>query len=143
MPSRVLVLALALVLTAGIAAPASADPTDDYIAKALKAFDVPGLALVVIKDGKIVKAAGYGFADRERKVPVTPETVFKIGSVSKQLIATVIMLLAQDGRLTVDDPVSRYLEGTPASWAAITIRHLLSHTAGLVRESPAFDPMKV
>jgi D-alanyl-D-alanine carboxypeptidase len=72
----------------------------------------------------------------------TPETIYKIGSVSKQFIATAIMLLVQDGRLKVDDPVSRYLEGTPPAWQPITIRHLLTHTGGIVRESPAFDPNK-
>jgi CubicO group peptidase (beta-lactamase class C family) len=62
--------------------------------------------------------------------------------VSKQFIATAIMLLVRDGRLSLEDPISRYLDGTPASWSPITIRHLLTHTAGLVRESPAFDPDK-
>ena len=56
-------------------------------------FHLPGLALLIVRDGQVVKAAGYGSADIERKIPVTPETVFKIGSVSKQLIATGIMLL--------------------------------------------------
>jgi D-alanyl-D-alanine carboxypeptidase len=119
-----------------------ADSIDEYIARAMKEFHLPGVALLVVRDGQVVKAAGYGFADIERKTPVTPETVFKIGSISKQLIATGIMLLVQDGRLTVDDPVTRYFPDAPPSWAPMRVRHLLSHTAGLVRESPAFDPMK-
>jgi D-alanyl-D-alanine carboxypeptidase len=135
-----LVLLVALVLSA--AAAARADDVDDYIARQLKDYKLPGVALAVIKDGNIVKVAGYGLADRERNVAVTPDTVFKIGSVSKQFIASGIMLLANDGRLGVDDPVSKYLKGTPESWTPITIRHLLTHTAGLVRESPAFDPNK-
>jgi hypothetical protein len=101
-PKR-LPLAVMLVVLAWTAA-ARADSTDEYIARAMKEFHLPGLALLVVRDGQVVKAAGYGFADVERKIPVTPETVFKIGSVSKQLIATAIMLLVQDGRLTVDDP---------------------------------------
>ena len=62
---------------------------------------------------------------------------------SKQFIATGVMLLVQDGRLAVDDRVSKYLEGTPTTWEAITIRHLLTHTSGLVREAPGFDVNKL
>jgi len=139
-PKRIPLVVMLVVLA--WTAPTRADPTDDYIARAMKEFHLPGVALVVVEDGRVVKAAGYGFADTERKTPVTPDTVFKIGSISKQLIATGIMLLVQDGRLTVDDPVTRYFPDAPPSWAPMRVRHLLSHTAGLVRESPAFDPMK-
>ena len=109
----------------------------------MKRQNIPGLSLVVVKDGKIVKAAGYGLADRQLNVAVTPDTVFKIGSVSKQFIATGIMLLVQEGRLRIEDPVGKYLQGTPAAWTPITIRHLLTHTSGLVREAPGFDPFKI
>jgi CubicO group peptidase (beta-lactamase class C family) len=131
-----LVVALLLLVHAF---PARADETDDYVAAQLRYFKLPGLALVVIKNGTIVKTGGYGFADVERRLPMTPETVLKIGSVSKQFIATGIMLLSDAGRLSVDDPVSRYLPSAPPSWSAIRIRHLLSHTSGILRESPAFD----
>jgi CubicO group peptidase (beta-lactamase class C family) len=119
---------------------ARADPIDDFVTDQMNRFRLPGISLVVLKDGKIIKAAGYGFADLERRIPVTPETVFKIGSVSKQFIASGIMLLVQEGRIGIDDPVSKHLDGTPPAWQPITIRHLLTHTAGLVRESPAFNP---
>ena len=79
----------------------------------------------------------------EHGIPARPDTVYKIGSVSKQFIATGIMLLVQDGKVAVDDKVSKYLEGTPSTWQAITLRHLLTHTSGLVREGPGFDPYKV
>ena len=83
-------------------------------------------------------------ADRKTGAPTTPRDGLQgSGSVSKQFIATGIMLLAQDGRLRVDEPVSKYLEGTPSSWSGITIRHLLTHTSGIQREAPAFDPWKV
>ena len=124
MAMRRLVLLAALVLSA--AAATRADEVDDYMTRQMKAYKLPGVALAIVKDGKIVKAAGYGLANRERNVAVTPDTVFKIGSVSKQFIATGIMLLANDGRLGVDDPVSKYLQGTPESWTPITIRHLLT-----------------
>ena len=121
---------------------AHADPTDDFVNKQLVEFQLPGLSLAVVKDGKIIKAEGYGFAERDGKVPATPETVYKIGSISKQFIATGIMLLAQDKRLRLDDRINKYLPNAPSSWTPITIRHLLTHTSGLVRESPAFSPMQ-
>ena len=134
---------VAVVLLLTVPAAALADPVDDFVQKQLAASRVPGLSLAVIKDGKVVKVAGYGFADLERRIPAQPDTVYKIGSVSKQFIATGIMLLVQDGRLTVDDPIARYLKDTPPSWSPITIRHALTHTAGLVRESPSFAPTRI
>jgi D-alanyl-D-alanine carboxypeptidase len=134
-------IAVVLVLAATVAV--RADPTDDYIRAEMQRQHVPGLSLVVIKDGKIVKSAGYGLADVRLKTPATPETVFKIGSVSKQFIATGIMLLVQDGRLALDDPINKYLEGAPPAWQGITIRHVLTHTSGIVREAPGFNPAKV
>jgi CubicO group peptidase (beta-lactamase class C family) len=89
-----------------------------------------------------MKLEGYGMANLELSVAVTPETVFKAGSVSKQFIAAGILLLEQDGKLNVEDPVSKHLPDTPEAWKGITIRHLLSHTGGLVRESPAFNPLR-
>ncbi len=100
------------------------------------------MALAIVKHGRVVKAAGYGYADLERKIPITPETVMKIASVSKQFIATGIMLLVQDGKLSVSDPVSKHITDVPAAWKDITIRHLLTHTAGLVREAPGVDISK-
>ena len=140
MPRRSIPLALVLFLS--VTAIARADPTDDFIRAEMKRQNIPGLSLAIVKDGQIIKAAGYGLADRTLKIPATPETVYKIASVSKQFIATGIMLLVQEGRLGVDDPISKYLDGTPAAWKDITIRHLLTHTSGIVRESPGFDPSK-
>jgi D-alanyl-D-alanine carboxypeptidase len=119
---------------------ASADPTDDFVKTRLDEFNLPGLSLAVTRNGEVVKAEGYGLADRDRKMPATRDTVYKIGSVSKQFIATGIMLLVQEHRLSLDAAIGKYLEGTPSSWGPITIRHLLTHTSGLMRESPAFTP---
>jgi CubicO group peptidase (beta-lactamase class C family) len=119
-----------------------ADAADDYVARWLAMFKVPGVAIAVVKDGQVVKMQGYGFANRETREPVTTDTVFKIGSVSKQFIASAVMRLVRDRRLTLDDPVRPYFDDLPASWQPITVRQLLSHTAGLPRESPVFDGMK-
>jgi D-alanyl-D-alanine carboxypeptidase len=121
---------------------AMADPVDDFVREQMATFKLPGLALAVVKDGRAIKTAGYGVADKARQTPVTPQTVFKIGSVSKQFIASGVMLLVADGKLSLDDPASKYLQGTPPAWRGVTIRQLLSHTAGLGREPPGFDPLR-
>ena len=123
--------------------PSPSDTVDELVAAQMAARHIPGVALAVVRGGKVIKATGYGVADLENQVPVTPDTVFKIGSVSKQFIATGIMLLAQDGKLTVDDPVAKFFTDAPASWQPITVRHFLTHTSGVLREGPAFDPLKV
>jgi D-alanyl-D-alanine carboxypeptidase len=137
---RIGVAILALLLLAPTAA--RADRVDDYLRARIKEFHLPSVSLVVIKNGEIVRAQGYGLADVEGKVPAQADTVYKIGSVSKQFIATAIMLLVQDGRIALTDPVVKYIPAAPATWAPITIRHLLTHTSGIVRESPAFSPIR-
>ena len=102
----------------------------------------PGLALAVVKDGRVVKVAGYGVADRTTNTPVAVDTVFKIGSISKPILATAVMRLVQDGRIDLDAPVRTYLRDAPPAWNGITVRHLLSHSAGLVRDADDFDPLK-
>lgn len=119
------------------------DTVDRFVAAEMARKHVPGIAIAVVQSGRVIKAAGYGFADLEDSVRVTPQTVFKIGSVSKQFLASSIMMLAQDKKLSVDDPVSKYIPGTPASWSGITLRRFLTHTSGVLREGPAFDPYKL
>jgi CubicO group peptidase (beta-lactamase class C family) len=89
------------------------------------------VALKVVRDGKVIKTAAYGLANVELKVPTRPETVYEIGSVSKQFTAAGVLLLAQEGKLSVDDKISKHLPGTPEAWAEVTIRHLLTHTSGI------------
>ena len=147
------VLALSLLLLAVAARPplgaqpapsaAPADTVDRIVAAEMERYHVPGVALAVVRAGRLVRAQGYGTADLEHGVPVTPRTVFKIGSVSKPFLATAVMLLAQDGRLSVDDPIAKYYADAPASWSGITLRHLLAHTSGVLREGPAFAAQTV
>jgi D-alanyl-D-alanine carboxypeptidase len=139
-PRRRLRPAILVSVWLGVAATAAADPTDDFIRAEMKKQRIPGLALAVVKDGVVVKAAGYGVADRKTAVPVTPDTVFKIASVSKQFMAAGIMVLVQDGRVSLADTIDRHMSEVPASWRVITIRQLLSHTGGLMREGPGWTP---
>ncbi len=121
-----------LVIFVSIAAAAAhADAVDDLVRARMAERHVPGVAVAVIKNGKVVKTKGYGVASVEFNVPVTPETVFEIGSVSKQLTAAGIMLLVQDGRIELDEKISKYLPGTPEGWKEVTVRNLLTHTSGV------------
>jgi CubicO group peptidase (beta-lactamase class C family) len=92
---------------------------------------MPGAVVGVIRDGKVVLSKAYGTADLERNVPMTPATVFTAGSMSKQFTAFSIHLLAQDGKLSLDDDIRKYVPEVPDFGARITIRHLLHHTSGL------------
>jgi len=114
-----------------LASPVRADNLDDAVMAEMKRRHVPGLSVLVLKDGKVIKEKGYGTANLEHGVPVTPQTVFQSGSIGKTFTAALILLLEQDGKLRLDDPISRHLPDTPAAWSSITIRHLLSHTSGL------------
>lgn len=108
-----------------------ADETDDFVRRTLAERHIPGAQIAVIKNGKIVKTAGYGLASVEFNVPVTTETVFEIGSVSKQLTAAAIMLLVEDGKITLDQKISTILPNTPDAWKNVTVRNLLTHTSGV------------
>jgi len=97
--------------------------------------DGPGASLLIVRDGQVALAKGYGLADVEQRVPVTPQTDFRLASLSKQFAATAIMLLVADGRLRYDDSVSTLVAGLPAFARGVTVRHLLNHTSGL----PAYE----
>ncbi len=94
--------------------------------------EVPGAAVLVLRDGKPLVRRGYGLADVEAGTPVTPATNFRLASVSKQFTAAAIVLLAQDGKLSLDDPVRKWLPSLPASADPITLRHLVTHSSGLI-----------
>jgi D-alanyl-D-alanine carboxypeptidase len=114
-----------------MAAGARADLIDDYVVTQMTQRQVPGVALAVVRDGKIMKSRGYGKANLELGVPVTEETVFEIGSITKQFTATLIMMLVEDKKLTLEDKVTAYFTNAPATWTNVTIRHLLTHTSGI------------
>jgi CubicO group peptidase (beta-lactamase class C family) len=114
-----------------VARPASPDALDDYVRGQMARQKIPGLSLVVCRDGVVVRAGGFGFANVEHDVAATPETVYQSGSMGKQFTATAVMMLAEQGKLSVDDPVTRTFPDAPESWKPITIRHLLTHTSGI------------
>lgn len=122
-------LAAALLL---IGAPASAaDDVDLYVETQMRSLHIPGLSLAVVRDGRIVKAKGYGLANIELNVPATPATVYELGSASKQFTAVAVLLLAEEGKLSLEDSIAKYFPAAPPAWKPITIRHLLTHTSGI------------
>ena len=112
---------------------------DEFVKAEMSKQKVPGVSLAVVKDGKPFIVKGYGFSDLEHQVPVKPETVFQSGSVGKQFTATATMLLVEDGRINLDEKISKYLGEVPESWKDITVRHLLSHTGGMTDYPQDFD----
>ena len=109
-------------------------PSDARIDSIFVAYDKPdspGCALGVYRDGQIAYARGFGMADLERNVPITPRTVFDIGSTAKQFAAATIVMLAADGKLSLDDDLRRHIPELPAYEQPITIRQMLHHTSGL------------
>src|SRR6185436_2913051 len=91
----------------------------------------PGCAVAVSQHGKVVVNRAYGSADLERDVPLSPSSIFDIGSVRKQFVAAAVLLLVQDGRLSLSDDVRKYLPELPEYGRTITLNHLLTHTSGI------------
>lgn len=127
-------LAMALLLLALSSLPsawAQEDKVDEYVLSQMKQQRIPGLSIAVVRNGEILLTKGYGLANVELNVPVTPETIFQSGSVGKQFTATLVMMLVEEGKLALDDPIGKYIPDAPAIWQGITLRHLLTHTSGL------------
>ena len=108
----------------------------------MKHQGIIGLSIGIVKNGKVIKAKGYGQANIELNIPASEKTVYKIGSISKQFIGVGIMKLVQEGKLELSDPITQFIKDAPAKWNSITIRHLLNHTSGLPLDPPDFDGMK-
>ena len=133
-----------------LAAPAVAAPDLDTFRKELDSFvetqmrtdQVPGVAVAVLQNGEIVVAKGYGEANVEHDVPVTADTIFQSGSVGKMFTAVAVMRQVEQGKMGLDDPISKYLPDAPASWQAITVRKLLTHTSGVPNFEREFDLRK-
>src|SRR6478672_3317363 len=103
----------------------------DRIFAAYDRTDSPGCAVGVYRDGRVTLARGYGMANLELNVALSPQSVFDIGSTSKQFTATSVVLLAQQGKLSLDDDIRKYIPELPNYGKTITIRHILTHTSGI------------
>lgn len=123
-------IALLLVLLASAAGQDLTPKFDEYLSGLVKQNRFTGSVLVA-RDGKVIFSKGYGFANAEFEIPNTPQTKFRLGSVTKQFTAAAILLLQERGKLSVQDPICKYIENCPPTWSEITIHHLLSHTGGI------------
>jgi CubicO group peptidase (beta-lactamase class C family) len=103
----------------------------DKVFAAMDTTASPGCAVAAIKNGQILSARGYGMADLAHDIPITRGTVFNVGSMSKQFTAASIVMLAQEGKLSLDDQIRKYLPELPDFGVPITIRQLVFHTSGL------------
>jgi CubicO group peptidase (beta-lactamase class C family) len=121
-----------------------ADRIDQRVKAEMEREKIPGVAIAIVKDGKTVKAQGYGLANVELNVPATKDTVFEIGSITKQFTATLILQLAEDNKLKLDDKIRQHFPNAPATWHGITLRHLLNHTSGITNYNrlPGFEVTK-
>ncbi len=104
---------------------------DELITTYMKEHHIPGLALAVVQEELICEMKGYGLANLEHDVLVTPDTVFELGSITKPFTAIAILHLVEQEKLSLDDKISSYLQDLPTSWSDITFRHLLTHTSGI------------
>src|SRR5262245_6398152 len=135
-------LAVGLLCFAALASPARADSVDNYIKAEIERRHIPGAAVAVAREGKLQKDRGYGVANVEHDVPVTPDTVFELASVTKQFTATAIMVLVEEGKLQLDDPITSHLPPASETWKSITVRHLLTHTAGFPGLEGGFQALR-
>ena len=124
-------LFVTLVLLGGCTAGGTKVPDVDSIMRAYEGA-VPGASVLVLRDGEAVVSKGYGLANLEEKTAATAATNYRLASISKQFTAAAILLLVEDGKLSLDDPARKWLPSLPAYAEAVTIRHLLSHTSGLI-----------
>src|SRR5581483_1650182 len=128
-------LGMALAMTCLVLAPAHAQQApaarlEEYLQALVRRDDFSGTVLVA-RDGRPLLARGYGLANREHDISNGPKTKYRIGSITKPITALVLLLLVQQGKLQLDDPMSRHVEEVPEAWGKVTIRHLLAHTGGV------------
>ncbi|MEP6885264.1 MAG: serine hydrolase domain-containing protein [Gammaproteobacteria bacterium] len=134
-PAALKLRLLAALALLGLSSPVNAGDfrpaVDRYLRAEMQRQHIPGIALAVLKDGKPLYVKGYGAATLEHPVAVAPSTVFQLGSIGKQFTAVAVMMLADEHKLNLDDPLSKYLPEVPSSWSKITLRLMLNHQAGI------------
>src|SRR2546428_6501283 len=111
--------------------PTPLDSIDRYIRTEVPRYRIPALSVAVLRGDSVVLARGYGYANVEHHVSATDSTVYQSGSVGKQFTAAAIVMLSEQGRLSLDDSIRRFLPEGPTTWRGITIPHLLTHTSGI------------
>ena len=137
-------------VAAAQAAPAAAPPAvsqaaavDAGVEKAMQTRQFPAASIAVVKDGTVVLAKGYGHSDVGKSIKATEQTVYQLASVTKPFTAMAILMLVEDGKLSLDGKITEILSGLPVAWAPVTVRHLLTHTSGIRSYTDVFGEKKV
>jgi CubicO group peptidase (beta-lactamase class C family) len=135
-------LMFALILPGSAFCQSPVSPSDavaQYVKAEMERQHIPGVALLVSRNGEPVQAQGFGFSNVELQVPVKPETLFQSGSMGKQFAATAVMMLVEEGKVSLDDSITKYFPDAPSTWKPVTVRNLLSHTGGFTDYPKDFD----
>ena len=126
-----LFVATLLVMLSPAWASAQDAEVDAFIQRQMAARHVPGVSVAVIKDGRVVLQRGYGLANVEHEVPATEQTMYQLASVTKAFTATAVLMLVEEGKLTLQTPLGTLMPDVPEAWAAVTVSQLLTHTSGI------------
>jgi CubicO group peptidase (beta-lactamase class C family) len=130
-------------------APAKPDPNSEKVDRLVRgmmqALSIPGLSLAVVRNGKTIQVGAYGLSNVEHDVPARPETVYLLASITKSFTAMAVLMLVEEGKIVLDEAISKHLPDAPAAWKGITVRHLLTHTSGLRDrfESPSAEEWRL
>jgi CubicO group peptidase (beta-lactamase class C family) len=119
-----------------------AERIDDLVHAHMKSRRIPGVSLAIITNDGVIRSAAYGTAVIQHEVPARVDTVYEIASLTKQFTAVGVLILCDEGKLRLDDSIAEYVEGAPEKWREITIRHLLTHTSGLLPEDEEFASLR-
>jgi D-alanyl-D-alanine carboxypeptidase len=131
MPTRLAPFVVALTLLSPPGEAAGQDRIDRYVRAFIERHKIPSAAIAIVRNGRVIKQAGYGLASLELNAPAGPHTVYEIGSITKQFTAQAVMMLAAEEKVGLDSSIATYLPDLPDAWRAITVRQLLTHTSGL------------
>ena len=123
--------ALVYLAVLAVAQPALADPVDDLIIDQMKVSHLPGVAVAIVDDGQVTKLAGYGDANLEWPARVDADTRFQLASATKLFTGILLMRSVEQGKLSLDDPISKFFPEAPVTWTRIRVRQLANHTSGL------------
>jgi CubicO group peptidase (beta-lactamase class C family) len=110
---------------------------EKVVLEELKETNTPGAAVAIVSGDRLVFAKGFGVANIETGASVTPDTLFRVGSITKVFTAAVLVTLAQEGQIKLDEPISKYVKGLNPKLSLVTAHQLMSHTAGMTDESPS------
>ena len=114
---------------------------DAYVSEISDRYEIPGVALAILKDGEVVHQKNYGFASLEHQVPISNTSIFRVYSLTKLLVTIGVFQLIEQDKLSLEDRISTYVPSLPSTWQAIQIQHLLSHSSGLPDKPPFPESM--